>query len=203
MSQGDFFTKLSTIRQKFTGYEIKKIVDRLIKDKYNPDHLFNYIRSMNIKNKLDLTEMTKFEIRGYLLNTLLRDADALSMANSIETRPVLLDHHLVEFSLSLPDESKWRNGTGKAILKDAASDLLPDNFFSKPKTGFTLPTTRWLNTILYERAKDVFSSDFSTMFFSKKYLDQLASRLSNSHITRNAYMVFVFLEWAKANKINV
>ena len=60
-----------------------------------------------------------------MLNTLLRDNDVLSMAHSLEVRPVLLDHPLVELVFSLPDNYKIRNGLLKSVFVDSVKALYP------------------------------------------------------------------------------
>ena len=46
------------------------------------------------------------EARSYMVNTLLRDTDSVSMAHSLEVRVPLLDHVLVEFVSRLPTAVK-------------------------------------------------------------------------------------------------
>jgi asparagine synthase (glutamine-hydrolysing) len=84
------------------------------------------------------------ELRTYLLDTLLRDTDAMSMHHSLEVRVPLLDHPLVEFLVGLPDSAKRRGGAPKALLAEALSDLLPKEVVIQPKRTFTFPWERWL-----------------------------------------------------------
>jgi asparagine synthase (glutamine-hydrolysing) len=85
-----------------------------------------------------------FELQSYMLNTLLRDTDAVSMANSLEVRVPLLDHHLVEFVARLPKAVKYRSGVAKALLTEALSDVLPENVTGQSKRTFTLPWEVWM-----------------------------------------------------------
>ena len=48
------------------------------------------------------------EAQSYLVNTLLRDTDSMSMAHSLEVRVPFLDHPLVEFVTQLPQKAKLR-----------------------------------------------------------------------------------------------
>ncbi len=57
-----------------------------------------------------------FETRTYMVSTLLRDTDSVSMARSLEVRPPLLDTPLVEFVSALPDAARVRPGEQKALL---------------------------------------------------------------------------------------
>ena len=84
------------------------------------------------------------ELRTYMLNTLLRDTDSMSMHHSLEIRVPLLDRALVELIEALPDKAKVRAHSAKALLSEAVSDLLPAEILYQPKRTFTLPWEHWL-----------------------------------------------------------
>ncbi len=84
------------------------------------------------------------EAESYLVNTLLRDTDSMSMAHSLEVRVPFLDHPLVEFVTHLPQEVKLAKGTPKALLVAALEDLLPAEVVQQAKRGFTFPWEAWL-----------------------------------------------------------
>ena len=90
------------------------------------------------------TSVSCFELQSYMVNTLLRDTDAASMANSLEVRVPFLDHRLVEFVGRLPKRAKYARGVPKSLLVEALSDLLPDEVVGQPKRTFTLPWDVWL-----------------------------------------------------------
>ena len=85
-----------------------------------------------------------FEMQSYMVNTLLRDTDAVSMANSLEVRVPFLDHKLVEFVARLPKGAKSLAGVPKALLIEALTDLLPEEVVRQTKRTFTLPWEVWL-----------------------------------------------------------
>jgi asparagine synthase (glutamine-hydrolysing) len=82
------------------------------------------------------------DLDGYTKNVLLRDTDAMSMANSLEVRVPFLDDELVQFALELPEAAKA--GGRKALLGAVAADLLPDSVLRRKKRGFRLPLDRWM-----------------------------------------------------------
>ena len=92
-----------------------------------------------------------FELRSYMLNTLLRDADAMSMAHSLELRVPLLDHPIVEFVAAQAAAVKERHGAYKPLLVDALGDLLPREVSERPKRGFTFPWEQWMRGPLAPR----------------------------------------------------
>ena len=91
-----------------------------------------------------LNRLSRLEVAYYLRNTLLRDGDQMSMANSVELRQPFLDHGLVELVIGLPAGLKVRRGRQKPLLVDAVGKALPGEIVRRPKQGFVLPYGRWL-----------------------------------------------------------
>ncbi len=90
------------------------------------------------------TSVSCFELQAYMTNTLLRDTDCASMANSLEVRVPFLDHRLVEFVGRLPKNAKYNRETPKSLLIEALSDVLPESVVGQSKRTFTLPWEVWL-----------------------------------------------------------
>jgi asparagine synthase (glutamine-hydrolysing) len=97
------------------------------------------------------------ELRTYMTSTLLRDTDAVSMAQSLEVRVPLLDTPLIEFVGSLPDAARRRPGVQKALLVEALGDLLPQEILAQRKRTFTLPWEEWLRGPLRTRMEASFA----------------------------------------------
>jgi asparagine synthase (glutamine-hydrolysing) len=91
------------------------------------------------------------EARSYMVNTLLRDTDSVSMAHSLEVRVPLLDHVLVGYVSQLPSEVKLKRGVKKALLVEALKGLVPEEFMARRKRTFTFPWERWLRGSLAAR----------------------------------------------------
>ncbi len=98
------------------------------------------------------------EMRSYMVSTLLRDTDSVSMAKSLEVRVPLLDTALVEFVCSLRDAARNRAGGQKALLVEALGDLLPEEILRQPKRTFTLPWEDWLRGPLRARLDGSFAN---------------------------------------------
>jgi asparagine synthase (glutamine-hydrolysing) len=108
--------------------------------------------TVRMANRLDaFGAVSCFELRSYMLNTLLRDADAMSMAHSLELRVPLLDHPIVEFVAAQAAAVKERHGAYKPLLVDALGDLLPREVSERPKRGFTFPWAQWMHGSLAPR----------------------------------------------------
>ncbi len=83
------------------------------------------------------------ESTNYLRIQLLRDADWAAMAHSIELRTPLVDTMLL--SAVAPYLPRLTSGAGKAALASAPSNPLPLDIANRRKTGFGIPTARWLS----------------------------------------------------------
>ena len=126
------------------------------------------------------TAVSCFELQSYMVNTLLRDTDSVSMANSLEVRVPFLDHRLVEFVSRLPKSAKTKRGVLKALLAEATSDILPAEAARRPKRTFTLPWDVWLRGPLGVRV----SQDLSD-------LAPELQRYMNARSVRGAWQNFV------------
>jgi len=94
------------------------------------------------------------EMRTYMVSTLLRDTDSVSMARSLEVRVPFLDTPLVEFVGSLPEAARVQQGMPKALLRDAMAGLIPPEILDQKKKTFTLPWEDWLRNALRARVQD-------------------------------------------------
>jgi asparagine synthase (glutamine-hydrolysing) len=83
----------------------------------------------------------------------------MSMANSLEVRPPLLDYRIVEWASRLPSNIKVRGLRKKAIFKKALQGVLPDSILRRRKKGFSVPLATWLRGDLRETLCDVLSRD--------------------------------------------
>ncbi len=101
-----------------------------------------------------LNRVSYFESRCYMLNTLLRDADVMSMSQGLEVRVPLIDHQLAKTVLGLPGEWKL-NRTPKRLLVEALDGSLPDEIVYRSKRGFTLPFERWMREELRPEVEPV------------------------------------------------
>lgn len=90
---------------------------------------------------LDATLLT--DQMTYLPNDLLVKVDIASMAVSLEARSPLLDHKVIEFAASLPENIKMKRFETKSLLKKVAARLVPKDVIYRRKMGFGVPIGNW------------------------------------------------------------
>jgi asparagine synthase (glutamine-hydrolysing) len=123
-------------------------IDALLDDPWREsgyDHLWFY-RQFWREELPPLARLRWIDLHTDLAEGLLTKVDRTSMAHSLEVRPPLLDHRLVEFMLSvdpnlLVDE---RGRRGKLLVRRLMQPRLPPGHLQRPKSGFGLPVHRWL-----------------------------------------------------------
>ena len=111
------------------------------------------------------TRLQYLDLKTYLPDDILTKVDRASMAVSLEVRPPLLDHVLVERLLSLPADVRTPNAQGKFLLKQAAQGLVPEAILRRPKQGFSAPWTTWMQANQEWAARSLEPSGSSTSLF--------------------------------------
>lgn len=148
-----------------------------------------------------LDRILQGDVRSYLLDDILVKVDRASMANSLEARAPLLDHHLAEFAARLPEDCKLRGNTSKYLLKRVAEKYLPAELVHKKKRGFAIPLAHWLRTDLAELLLDTVNS--RTFADRNIFNARAAQKLANDHVSgaRNnsetLWALLVFEKWAQ------
>ena len=91
-----------------------------------------------------------------LVDDMLHYFDRASMAHSLEIRVPFLDHRLVELAARIPAALKVHGRTTKAVLREVARGIVPDEVLTRPKVGFfNSAVEQWIGTQLRGRAREV------------------------------------------------
>jgi asparagine synthase (glutamine-hydrolysing) len=150
----------------------------------------------------DFTAVSWLELRSYMLNTLLRDTDAMSMRHSLEVRVPFLDAPLVDYVLSLPEKAKHPTARPKSLLVEALRDVFPEEILAQQKRTFTFPWENWLRGSLGERVaagiadwSPALEQPLPREFAEKVWSDYLAGRTTWSR----PWSLYVLNEWVKRN----
>ena len=110
-------------------------------------------RSITPDPGTDIRRVCALESSQYMRNQLLRDADWAGMAHGVEIRVPLVDLTLLR-SIA-PAIDRLDAGAGKAALAKAPSRPLPDDIVKRAKTGFGVPTGRWMASAAGRQAAGV------------------------------------------------
>ena len=121
------------------------------------DVLGNWFRRANGSGVLDATLLT--DQMTYLPNDLLVKVDIASMANSLEARAPFLDHKVIEFAASLPENLKMPRYRNKYLLKKVAARLVPREVIYRRKMGFGVPVGHWFRKEMKDFVRDVLLSE--------------------------------------------
>ncbi len=106
-----------------------------------------------------INRVSYLESRCYMLNTLLRDSDFMSMSQGLEVRVPLIDHILAKTVLAMP--GAWKVGaTPKKLLVESLANSLPQDAVHRPKRGFTLPFEHWMRQELRSELEPIFAPKF-------------------------------------------
>jgi asparagine synthase (glutamine-hydrolysing) len=158
------------------------------------------------------SRVTGMLLSGYTRDQLLADIDTAAMWHGLEVRVPLLDENLLDFALSLPETAKVALGDPlapqgsyaasgvKRLLLEIGLPLLPRDFASRAKRGFTLPIDSWLRGILMPVMKDILSVETTTKrgFFEPDAVQRVlhAFVAGNVHWTRPWLLMMTEL-WAQ------
>ncbi|MGB7614318.1 MAG: asparagine synthase C-terminal domain-containing protein, partial [Candidatus Acidiferrum sp.] len=121
------------------------------------------------------------DTKTWLPDDLLIKADKMTMANSVELRVPLLDHHVLEFAASLPPSYKLKGFKTKYILKKALSQKIPGQIRDRKKTGFPVPYESWLRNDLKDFVSDVLldRKTINRGYFNRDAIEALLKANSN------------------------
>lgn len=147
------------------------------------------------------------ELKGYMSDMLLRDADQMSMAHGLEVRVPFIDSEVVPYVLSLPGSWKVDSQRPKPFLIDAMSDLLPEPIWRRRKMGFTLPFERWMRSELSHELDETFNSypvfrGAGNGSGVRRFWNDLKKTPSRERWSR-PWALYVLIKWCQSNNVSL
>ncbi|MCC5785766.1 MAG: asparagine synthase (glutamine-hydrolyzing) [Phycisphaerales bacterium] len=93
------------------------------------------------RHPLDIAQYTwsKTMLEGQILTW---GGDRVDMANSMESRPAFLDHHVAEHAVTIPPNIRIKGGIEKWVLREAMKPVLPETLYKREKFAFMAPPSR-------------------------------------------------------------
>ncbi len=131
----------------------------------------------------DVNRMLYVDLNTSLPDDILLKADKMTMANSVELRVPLLDHKVLEFAASLPENFKVRGFRTKYIAKQALAQRVPREILERKKAGFPVPYEGWMRSELKDWVHDVILDRRAVNrgYFKRRTLEALLDENQKHH----------------------
>lgn len=149
-------------------------------------------------------QMMAIDLLSYLPDNNLCKVDRAAMAVSLETRVPMLDHRIIEFAWSLPQEYKLKDGISKWPLRQILYKYVPQKIIDRPKMGFSVPLGSWLSGPLRNWAEELLNE---SRLYQEGYLNAtLVRQRWKEHLSgkRNwqyhLWNVLMFQSWLEKQK---
>lgn len=117
-----------------------------------------------IENEFDISD---WQIRRMVLDmtTSLSDdmiykVEKAAQSFEVDVRAPMLDYRVIELSFRLPQKFKYKGDITKFILRDLASDYIPQELLNAPKHGFSVPIAKWMRNNLKDTLMKYCEKDF-------------------------------------------
>ena len=119
------------------------------------------------------------------LSELLRYADRNSMAHSVEVRLPFLNHKLVEFIFSLPEDMLINNAWTKYILRYSMQEILPKEItWRKDKIGYEPPQNKWIENDFFKSE----INDAKNRLLQNKLITKTYDKLDWKYLMLSSYL---------------
>jgi len=205
-----FVASQLAVRLLFLDHDVASLLSPGLAISKKPLEATSFISTVAEKSIGELSDRIAFvDFRAHLEARLLRDGDAMSMAHSLEIRPVLLDHKVVEFVMSLPARLRLQK---KKLLLDATRECMPAGLYSalitRPKRTFTFPFDRWISQNLRHEIEGTFSSgrlNATAVLNANRVQDLWRRYLANPGSVgwSRIWSIFVLAKWCETMKIGI
>ncbi|MBN1233602.1 MAG: asparagine synthase (glutamine-hydrolyzing) [Candidatus Coatesbacteria bacterium] len=192
----DFKSRFLSYKMLFSFQEANNLIPG--NPQINPSEYFDKILG-SVSYDDPFTLMVYLQVKLDLLNILLRDADILSMSNSLEIRVPYLDLDLVRYSFQMPSYLKQKGNTNKYALRKIAEKYLPSRVSRTAKTGFLFPLDKWLKKTLHTQLTEIMSDRNIEQrgFWNTKSVVNIKDRFmkgdNNPYLLWNLFIIESFL----------
>jgi asparagine synthase (glutamine-hydrolysing) len=168
----------------------KNKVSKLIKN--NSDFKTNF--DLKFKFRDSFNEMLCLDIKTFLLDDILWKVDRSTMYSGLEARDPLLDYRLVEYSLNIPGNLKFKGSSLKYLLKELAYKKFPKSLIERPKKGFDVSIITITLKLLNNKNNSLLNKEIilSQNLFNYEEIIRLKNEIVNKNY-RNIGLMWLFL----------
>lgn len=170
----------------------------ILSNRYKDGMEARQFTSKFFKNLDELSGKQLVDLNSFMQYDILLKGDRMSMAHSLELRVPFLDLEVWSVARRLSSDLKVRGNVTKFALREAAKEVLPEEWYTRPKKGFPVPFRDFLKEdSFYNKFYEVLSSELCDDFFDRSaVLDMLKEHkdgVKRNH--RRLYSYYVFLVW--------
>lgn len=145
-----------------------------------------------------LDAMMLTDYKSFMVDDVLTKVDRATMSVSLEGREPFLDHRIIEFMARVPVDLKYKNSQGKYLARQILYKHVPQEMIDKPKAGFQIPLTEWLQGDLKPLVRKYLDiSRLDEEIFDVSGIEQLLKSFFNgdtSH-TNSIWFILMFQMW--------
>ncbi|MEV6942804.1 asparagine synthase (glutamine-hydrolyzing) [Streptomyces sp. NPDC051172] len=148
----------TAFRRSYTMYDQDELLALLDPDLAGTvDDVLTEHQDVYQDNELDdfVNRMCLTDARMFLPGLNLTYTDRSSMAASTEVRTPYVDVEVVKAAFAIPGDRKIAGRQGKAVLKEAATSVLPREIVYRPKGLFSAPLRAWMSRDLAPLVREV------------------------------------------------
>ncbi len=148
----------------------------------------------------DASRMQYIDLLHWLPGDILRKADRMSMAHSLEVRVPYLDRKVFEAARSLPSVCKQKGQVSKELFRQVAARHLPWDTSQRKKLGFPVPLGAFLGSAMgKEKLAEAFSSPAAKKYFQPEALKELldGKGCGQGRTNYKIWTIYAFLTWYK------
>jgi len=173
------FEKIKHIDSQYNYYSSMirewKSDDEILVNNQPDCHYEDIFNEFSTKGFIEKMMYTDF--KTYMVDDILCKVDRAAMFHSLETRVPFLDKDVIEYAYSIPEKFKIKGSNSKIILKDLISNYLPRELIERPKQGFGVPISKWMQTDLNKWTKEMLSKDINDThgFFNQQVVEKFLS----------------------------
>jgi asparagine synthase (glutamine-hydrolysing) len=156
---------------------------------------YDYIQGHWTPGADPLVSVAEFEWRNKMVNDLLWQEDRVSMAHGIEVRVPFVDVRLAQSVRQHSREYLMPHGQLKGALKTALQPLLPQQIFTRPKSGFQVAARQFFDTQLTLLAQRYLSGDSirKTGLFNPDFVAQVLAARGGKRLRWHYFMLYLML----------
>ncbi len=190
--------------ETFTHEQKLRILSPRLREQFKGFSSWEAVRDIRTRfedrawEKSPLAWMTYVDLNLRFPDWLLMRIEKMAMASGVEARFPFLDHHFIQFMMSIPEVDKVGDGTLKYLFKMGARGLIPDDIIDRPKQGLGLPVHEWFFDKLGDVARESLKNFCAqTDLYDLSAVEALAQRreADHAHNTRQYYALMNVALW--------